>query len=368
VVKTSEMLPPPTDLSWEPPFDEEPAPGRNRWAWGIPLALVTAVLVALAFIQLPYYAISPGEARQINDLVAVTGGEVYLPDGELLLTTVALRHVNAYEALIGWIDGDTEVVHEDLIFPPEIDDRRAYNLALMRSSKETALLVAFRRLGHPVTERGEGALVLAVEPGFPAQGLLEPGDVVVGIDGQKITIGDQAVSLLATRAPGDRITLDVLSLTTEQTRDVTVVLAAREDGTPVLGVHLQTFAPRFDFPFDVTIDSGSIGGPSAGLAFALAVIDHLTPGELTGGTKVAVTGTIDVDGTIGPVGGVVQKVAAVKESGASVFLVPADEADEAAARAGSAVRVIGVATLDEALAALVELGGNANELPAPNPG
>lgn len=365
MVKTTEMLPPAADLSWEPPFDETPTPRRNRWAWGIPVALVTAVLVALAFVQLPYYAISPGQARQINDLVAVTGAEAYPPEGELLLTTVSLRHVNAYEALVGWIDGDTQVVHEDLIFPPEIDDRRAFNLALMRTSKETALLVAFRRLGYPVTEHGEGALVLAVEEGYPAQGLLEPGDVIVGVDGQRITIGGQAVDLLAGKAPGDSVTLDVLSLNTERTRDVSVVLAAREDGTPVLGVHLQTFAPRFDFPFQVTIDSGRIGGPSAGLAFALAVIDHLTPGELTGGTEVAVTGTVDVDGSVGPVGGVAQKVVAVRSSGAELFLVPADEADEARAHAGPDLTIVGVATVEDALAALAEVGGNVGELPPP---
>lgn len=365
VVTTSEMVPPASALAWEPPFSEEPR-RRSRWLWVVPAALVALLLGVLALVPIPYYSLSPGLARQVNDLVVVDGAEVYPPDGEVLLTTVSLRHVTAFEALAGWIDGDVEVVHEDVLFPPSIEDPTAFNLALMRSSKETALLLAFDKLGYDVVEHGEGALVIGVVPDLPADGVFEPGDVILRVDGTPVTTSAQAVAALAGRSPGESVRFTVLSLTgNDQTREETVVLAEREGGGAVVGVNLQTYLPRFDFPFEVDIDSGAIGGPSAGLAFTLAVLDALTPGELTGGHTVAATGTIDIDGAVGPVGGVGQKTVAVKDAGATLFLVPSSEVPVARSKAGNGLRVVGVDTLDDALRALADVGGNVAELGPP---
>lgn len=363
VVTTSEMVPPASATTWEPPFSEEPR-RRSRWLWAIPAALVALLLGVLALVPIPYYSLSPGLARQVNDLVVIDGAQVYPPDGEVLLTTVSLRHVTAFEAVAGWFDGDVEVLHEDVLFPPSIEDPTAFNLALMRSSKETALLVAFQQLGYPVAEHGEGALVIGVMPGLPAEGVFEPGDVILRVDGAAVTTSGQAVAALSGRSPGENVRFTVFSLSRDDTREEIVQLAEREGGGSVVGVNLQTYLPRFDFPFEVDIDSGTIGGPSAGLAFTLAVLDALTPGELTGGRTVAATGTIDIDGRVGPVGGVGQKTVAVKEAGATVFLVPRSEAPVARAKAGDSLRVVGVETLDDALRALTELGGNAAEIGA----
>jgi PDZ domain-containing protein len=150
-------------------------------------------------------------------------------------------------------------------------------------------------------------------------------------------------------------------------REVDVKLSARDDGTPLLGITQQTWKQEFHFPFGVDIDSGQIGGPSAGLAFTLAVLDVLTPGELTGGQRIAATGTIDPDGKIGPVGGVAQKTVAVKRSGATLFLVPSEEYGQAKARAGNGLRVEKVDTLDDALKVLSSLHGS-NALALGSPG
>jgi PDZ domain-containing protein len=143
---------------------------------------------------------------------------------------------------------------------------------------------------------------------------------------------------------------------------ITTIAAPEDPGRAVIGIAPEDRIVDFDFPVDVTIDSGNVGGPSAGLAFTLAVLDVLTPGELTGGHRVAVTGTMSLDGTVGPVGGAAQKAITVRDAGYEVFLVPSDELDEVQATVGSDLQVVAVDTLAEALEALGSLGGNAGSL------
>jgi PDZ domain-containing protein len=145
--------------------------------------------------------------------------------------------------------------------------------------------------------------------------------------------------------------------------DTSCSTAVVQGGSACLGVVLGTKNHRFDYPYKVSIDTTGVGGPSAGLAFTLALIDELTPGELTGGQNVAVTGTIGIDGTVGDVGGVAQKTAAVRKAGAKLFLVPPGEFAEAKAHAGKSLKVVQVTTLADALAALAANGGDAPELP-----
>ncbi len=140
------------------------------------------------------------------------------------------------------------------------------------------------------------------------------------------------------------------------------IAAPDEPARAVIGIAPEDRVIGFDFPVDVTIDSGNVGGPSAGLAFTLAVLDVLTPGELTGGRRVAVTGTMSLDGTVGPVGGAAQKAITVRDAGYEVFLVPPDELDEVRTAVGDDLEVIAVGTLAAALDALDSLGGNARSL------
>jgi PDZ domain-containing protein len=230
----------------------------------------------------------------------------------------------------------------------------------MDESKQNAIVVALRRLGYSVQERGEGAVVERVLPRFPAEGRLQQGDVIKAINGQAVTIDSEAKNVIRSHKPGDVLTVDVVQADGTMPRQVQVPLASdpEQGGVPVLGVLLRSFRRNFDLPFDVSIESDKIGGPSAGLAFTLGLIDALTEGELTGGRKVAVTGTIEVDGRVGEVGGVAQKTSAVKASGADVFLVPAGEFKTAKERAGKGLLVIKVTTLQDALEALGRLGGN----------
>jgi PDZ domain-containing protein len=346
----------------------EPPP-RHRWlGLTIALTLILGIVVVSFNLPLPYYALAPGSARNVGPLIAASGdgAKVYPAQGQVLLTTISLQQVHPVEALVGWIRSDVDVLPEEQILPPDTSDReyRQFNYQVMDESKQNAIVVGLRRLGYQVTEKGEGALVEKVLPQFPAQGRLQPGDVIKAIDAKPVNLVADAVAVISSHQPGDTLTIDVTQADGTEPRQVQVPVAADPDqgNKTVLGVLLTTFRRDFDTPFKVDIQSGNIGGPSAGLAFTLGVIDALTPGELTGGRKVAVTGTIEIDGRVGDVGGVAQKTSAVKAAGAEVFLVPAGEYEIAKQRAGTGLTVIKVTTLQEALDALGSLGGDLSAL------
>lgn len=351
-------------LAWEP-LPHPPPRHFLRWALAA-LLLLVALLAAVTF-TLPYYAIAPGSARQVNDLIAVPKGRAFPPRGKVFLATVSLSRVTPLDALRGWLDPDTDVVPEERILGPVRRQQfNQLNLQAMDDSKQTAAVVALRRLGFPVAEEGKGVLVEVVEKNSPAGGRLAQGEVITAVDGRPTLLAEQALVAIRSKTPGTSVRLEVQGPT--GTGRVEEIVLGTRPGTKAgfLGVVLRTKERRFDYPFDVTIDSGAIGGPSAGLAFTLGVLDTLSAGELTGGRKVAVTGTIEIDGTVGDVGGVAQKTAAVRAAGAEYFLVPPKEFREARAHAGGRLKVVKVATLEEALDALGRLGGDVSALGAPS--
>ena len=375
----------PGPLGW----DALPSRPRRRWLWvAVPLVLLALAIGAAVTIQLPYYAIAPGSARQVNDLIQPPPDQRFPPRGRVFLTTVSLQRVTPLEGLYGWLRKDIDVVPQEQILPPATKPSQLQqaNFAAMDESKQVAAVVALRRLGYSVAESGEGAGVQQVIPKSPADGRLKAGEVIVGLDGVPVQLSDDVVSALGQRKPGDTLRFEVEGTAEGRPRRTEEVRlgAAPEDRSrcqPVepgaqveagaigcLGVRLQTKGLKFDFPFVVNVDSAGIGGPSAGLAFTLGILDALRPGELTGGHGVAVTGTISLDGTIGPVGGVVQKTAAVRSAGIGLFLVPPDEYELARAHAGSKLKVVKVATLADALKALGEQGGDLSALGPEPPG
>lgn len=345
-----------------------PRPAERRalaWAGGTIIAVVVA-LVGATTIRIPYYAIAPGSAIAVPPLVRVVEGPSYPPKGRILLTTVSLGQTTLLEALEGWLNPSVDVVDQDVVVPPNTnrDQFREQNLQAMDISKQTALGVAFEHLGFDAIT-GKGATIVEVLEGEPAHGKLVPGDVITAVDGVPVEVSPTAVDLVGRRAPGETVRLGVRSATGE-VRELDVRLGRRPDGgnRGFLGVTMQTAEPAFSFPYEVEIASDRIGGPSAGLAFTLEILDVLTPGELTGGLDVATTGTIELDGTVGVVGGVAQKTAAVRDAGADLFLVPTSEVAQARRHAGD-LRVEGVATLEDALRILASLGGNGLALGRP---
>ena len=337
-----------------PPATDLRPPSRH---WPVALAVVGVMLTGLAviarYVQLPYDTLAPGSARAVNSVIEVEGHPSYPPQGKVFYTTVAVRErVNPYEALAGWIDPAVEVIPETKVrghVPPE--EFRRMNAEAMADSKTTAQVLALRKVGF--TNLGVGAEVVDVQADMPAGPLLKAGDVIVAIDGKKVESSGDAVAAIRARAPGDTLRMRV-ERGTAAPFDAEAVLAA-DQGRPLLGVRLST---KIRLPFEINIDSGRIVGPSAGLAYALELLDLLTPGELTGGSSVAVTGELLSDGSVGPIGGIAQKAVTVKRAGIKVFLVPKENEAEARAHAGKGLEIRGVANFDEALRALGSLEGS----------
>jgi PDZ domain-containing protein len=323
---------------------------KKAVAAGVAFLLVVAGLA----VPLPLVVIAPGSAIAVGERVEL-GREPDPLSGELLLTTVSISQPTAFGVVQAWLAERTEVLSQGEVFPAGVD-REEFGEAqreLFRESSEVAAAVGLRAAGEEVEISGEGALVAQVLEGSPADELLLPGDVVVGADDRTIELASDLVVALSSRSAGDEVVLTVLRDGTEQ--EVRVELRQVEDlGRPALGVAVTTVALDVALPFPVEVDQGRIGGPSAGLMIALTVYDLADAGDLVEGRTVAGTGTIDLDGNVGPVGGVDAKVVAARQAGASIFLVPEGEAALAEEAAGDDIEVIPVATIDDAIAALAE--------------
>ena len=359
-----------------PGWPTAPPPMRRRrlaWALGVVVGLLVATAIGSAFVRLPYYALAPGSVRDTSGLVSVEGTETFPPSGRVDFTTVSVRgRLTVWGALAGWLDPAVTVVPEEQILSDRTpQENRQINLQLMDTSKQTAILVALEELGYDVRALGTGAIIAQVEADQPADGVLAVGDTVVAVDGEPVELASDLVEAISSRAPGTEVELTVEPHGEDGTEERTVELGARPDDPDAafLGVVPQTRDPDFEFPFEIEIDTGSVGGPSAGLAFTLAILDLLTPGELTGGERIAVTGTIDASGAVGPVGGVEQKAAAVRRQGIEIFIVPSAlsevELDAARGQAGDELMIVPVDDLDGALEALAGFGGDITALSDP---
>ncbi|MFI5046391.1 MAG: PDZ domain-containing protein [Acidimicrobiia bacterium] len=376
----------PTSTSDDPPAPAGPPPRNERsrrrriaatvgWTVG---ALLLVVVLAGFFVHLPYVIISPGSATPLDQsVVTIEGAPTYGSAGNLLYLTVRVSgsDPNVWKYLTASIDPDQQVVKREAVVGCLSDaDNVRYNADLMSQSQDDATKVALERLGYTVTASAPRLTVIEACRGVPAAGALQVGDEIVAIDGKSVTDGAALAAAVRTFEPGHPIPVTVVRDGETRTVDVPTGEFVPDKragsgarcaapgvkggtGEPCFGILLQSFVD-YQFPIDVKFDLARIGGPSAGLAFTLAIIDDLTPGDLTGGARVAVTGTIAPDGTVGPVGGVEQKAITARHQGVDLMIVPRAELKDARAGAGD-VRVVPVDSLDGALAALQRHGGAA---------
>jgi PDZ domain-containing protein len=264
------------------------------------------------------------------------------------------------------LDDDITLIHEEQYTGGKTrDEVRQQGQTDIADSKIIAELVAFQRLHLPYHETGRGAVIQQVNEKYPVKDVLQPGDVITAIDGRTIEIAENIGDEVRGRQPGDVIQVTFERDGRTSTAPIALAQTTNPDGTTrtVLGVTPVTRDYELSLdPYEISIDTGSVGGPSAGLAFTLTLIDELTPGELTGGQTVAVTGAINADATVSPVGGVKQKAIAARRKGAVAMIVPVDEEAEARANAHG-MQVFGVHTLDDALTVLQQLGGTEAAVP-----
>jgi Lon-like protease len=305
-----------------------------------------------------YVALRPGPAEDTLRLVDIAGAASYSSSGELLLTTVAVDDdLGLSEWLRASVSRTVDAVPRERIYPTDSDQDEVaeYNAALMADSQLTATMAALDAAGYEVA--GEGALVASVAEDAVTDEL-RIGDVITAVDDDPVTDNRGVVEAVQGREPGTRLVVTVRRGSDEVDVELELGRAPDDPDRAYIGVLLTT---ELDLPVDVEIDAGIIGGPSAGLMFALSIIELLGPEDLTGGTVVAGTGTLDLDGRVGAIGGIRQKIvgATTRRGGerpATVFLVPRGNLEEAEdTPVGRDVLLVPVDTLDDALVALAEL-------------
>lgn len=350
--------------------------GRQVAAWFLSAlgVLLVVVVVAGFLIHLPYFVISPGSASPLDDsVITIEGAPTYGQGGDVLYLTVRVSasDPNLWKLLASWLDPDKEIAERERVVGCLSDaENVALNRRLMEQSQDDATKVALERLGYAVTAQQPEAVIVEVRAGAecgdaPAAGELRAGDQIVAIEGQPVVGAADVSRLLDEHAPGDTVAVTVERDGITATHEVTAggrtgpdepcALGAPASSELCLGILVQSFV-QYEFPIDVEFDLARVGGPSAGLAFTLAIIDQLTPGELTGGARVAVTGAIAADGSVQPVGGVEQKAITARHDDVDLMIVPQAEVAEAR-RGADGMRVVGVRTIDDALEALREAGG-----------
>lgn len=339
-----------------PPLPPPPREAGRRSFVSLVAAVAIIVLCSsgIFWLRLNSYAVSPGPAEDVGKLIQVRGERTFTSRGAFLLTTVSVSvdRVTVVDGIRAWLDPDVQLVERDRLYQPGLNDEQqdAVNRIDMEQSKYAAEVVALQASGLNVV-RVPGARVIGVFPKAPADGRLKAADVIVAVDGTATPSAKAVAELIRKRPVGSRITFEYLRGSERRTVAITTVPAPEDPRVPVIGVSL---AEAFRIPIDISIDSLDIVGPSGGLVFTLAIADALTPDDLTGGHRIAATGTILLDGSVGEIGGVAQKVRAAERVGADIFLVPASEADEARKTARS-VRIYGVSTAREAVEILQSL-------------
>jgi PDZ domain-containing protein len=326
---------------------------RARRLW-LPLLPLGALILVLAVVPTPYFLLTPGPAEDVLPLIDVKGHPTYQPEGRLLLTAVGFRRANTYEVGLAKILPHHELHPERDFEAPGQTDEQQQQVALsqMDQSKIDAAVVALTRFAGYPKKHGSGVLVESVGDGLPASGHLFAGDLITKVDGVPIESDAQLRKAIVDAGAGHPLTFTVQAGGTTRTE---TVAPARVKGFdhPIVGISTVP-----NFPFPLTISSGDIGGPSAGLMWALGISDVITPGDLTGGRVIAGTGAIAVDGTVLPIGGVREKVVTAKSHGAKVFIVPVEDAPDARAVADG-ITLVPVHTYAEALRWLTSHGGSA---------
>ncbi|MGW7379523.1 YlbL family protein [Streptomyces sp. NPDC054794] len=346
--------------------------------------MLIALLCAGVLIPVPYAVMSPGPT--VNTLgehdgepvLQIAGHKTYGTSGHLNMTTVRVTsadyRMNLVEAVYGWLAHDNKVVPHDTLYPDGKTEEQSTqeNAEEFNQSQESAKVAALKELGVPVKS---WVIVATVLRDSPAEGRLHAGDVIKTVDGTAVKQPADVAKLVTKHKPGESVTFTIVpakeqaaaekaNRTPTKTQDVTITTKASNDSgakRAIVGISAGT---DHTFPFSIDIKLADVGGPSAGLMFALGIYDKLTPGSLTGGKFVAGTGTIDDAGTVGPIGGIELKTVGARSKGAQYFLTPAENCASAAKDTPGGLTLVKVKTINDALAALKDIrSGDTADLP-----
>ncbi len=361
-----------------PPFQPTPSPAERRRIlrrriMAISGGAMVLALVILALLPTKFVAVSPRRAEPVNPHLVIDGTPSFEPAGEFLYLTVSIssRRLRRIEWLRAKLDDTVDIVPEERYTGGQTRrEIREQGRLQIDDSKLKAEVVALAYLGREFGFKGTGVTIVDIDPEAPSADVLALGDTIVAIDGEPVTIDSDIGPILAGRQPGDEVEITferlVEGAAEPETRTEPVALRSIVDeetgvSRAIIGIAPRTRDFEIDVPYTIEIDTGAVGGPSAGLAFTLGLIDELSEGELTGGQTVAVTGAIGINCEVQDVGGVKQKAVAARRAGAVAMLVPLGEVAEAEKQAGD-MPVYGVGTLPEAIEVLRSIGGDTTGL------
>lgn len=339
-----------------------PGPRMDQRTWTMVVSGVAAIILmaVVTMLPLPYALMRPGPVVDVlsdpdgTPLIQIEGRDTYSTSGSLDLLTVRVTggpgsRSTVWDVLRGWADPSIAVRPVDEVFPPrdsekDVDERNAQEMV---TSQEQATVAAMNEIGVqvPTTLTVDG-----FTEGSGAVGVLQAGDVVTSVGGTEVIDLPQLRDELQKTEPGDDVTIGFIR---DGAAQEATFPTGEADGRTVMGVFID---PTYEFPFDVQIRIEDIGGPSAGMIFALGIVDKLTPGEMTGGERIAGTGTMDSDGAVGPIGGIQQKLVGAADAGAEWFLAPAGNCEEVVGQVPDGLRVVRVETLGQARDAVEAIG------------
>jgi PDZ domain-containing protein len=336
-----------------------PNPASEFGGGAAALTAALILIVAVLTVRVPYFALTPGPAQDVGRLIAIDGAKTTALNGQLLLTTVSLHEIRVFEAVRGWFDPSIAILSRSAIIPADSSEEEVEQrtTAQMEESHVLAGAAALDLLGYDVKIEPSGVRISAIDSDVPASKALRRGDVVVGVDGQAITQDEQLRAAVRRHRVGEVIGLRVLRGAETVDVNTTTVGLPEDPSIPAIGVHVET-VPRVQLPLAIDINSLGIGGPSAGLIFAVGIFDLLDPEDLTRGRVIAGTGEISIEGDVGPVGGIRQKVESARRQGAHLFLVPLAELDQACGVAKE-MPVVGVENLRQTIDVLRGTTGSA---------
>jgi PDZ domain-containing protein len=322
---------------------------------------VIAALAIAVLIPVPYVILGPGPTLNTlgkdssgQPLITIAGHPTYQTTGHLNMVTVGYQggpgvRINIFSALAAWLNPHEAVVPESELFSPGQSQQQSQqqDTQEMTGSQQLATAAALTELHIPFSTQ---VVVVQPEAGFPAAAVLKAGDVITAVDGQPVTGETQLTSLIGAHPAGSTLTLTIVRGGRNQ---LSVQVRTKESGgRPVMGVEVTG---QYKFPFTVKFSVGDIGGPSAGMMFALGIIDKLTTMDLTGGKFIAGTGEIEVGGKVDPIGGIQQKMVGARDAGATIFLAPASNCSDVKGAIPAGLRVVKVSTLSQAVTYLQDI-------------
>lgn len=342
----------------------DPTRLSRRYSTMVVATISLIVLTCVAYlVPMPYVTMRPGPAfdtlGKFDSQQMFTFGDgvkTYPTTGSLDFTTVSVTRADTRlslaNAVRAYFDRDVAVVPKSLIYPDNQSAKQstAESAAQLDGSKDSSRVAALRAAGYTVT--GQPQVAGLVQGGAAAE-MLKVGDVVTEIDGAKVATSAEAVAAIGAKTPGESVAVTVERDGKAQTFDIVTRPDVDDPKLPRIGVSLGT---KYTYPIEINNNVGrEIGGPSAGTMFALAIYDKLTPGELTGGKKIAGTGEMTADGVVGPIGGIRQKMRGAANAGASIFLVPASNCSEATDGDDDGLKLVKITKLDDAISSLEAL-------------